>query len=368
MQEQVFINCVPEDFPLAEEIKKRLELAGLPYYVPPANLDPVTQNEMVEKIKGIATAHGCMLCILSNKAVSNSLFISNIQLMCESARTSRVLINYQVEQLENDLSIRLFDSQAYLVKKTGHPSEDISKVIQRIHQILHSPTWNIFQYLSRHISRKALIRLFITTLILGIGGAILFNALQPAPVAPLLPTPTPVVLYVPFSGQSQDLGLTVDVRSVPEYTPDTDPALEAPFSFQPTTILEQQDFSDPTFEHTYDGRKWLFTYMLDDVSSIAVNQTNGVLQLAVAPVGDKQLNMAVSSKYLFNLEQLTLPVFLMSTLGSAGSMESTCPPSLPQACLTLALLSFLPLAVLLLSSSPFLLPPVCPRLTSLSGL
>ena len=78
MQEQVFINCVPEDLPWVGEVKKRLELAGLSFCVPPAALDPVTQNELVEKIRAIAVEHGCMLCILSNRAVTNSLFISNI--------------------------------------------------------------------------------------------------------------------------------------------------------------------------------------------------------------------------------------------------------------------------------------------------
>jgi len=304
MQEQVFINCVPEDLPLLEGIKKRLELAGLPVYVPPAALDPVIQNEMVEKIKGIAAVHGCMLCILSNRAVTNSLFISNIQLMCESARTGRVLVHYQVEPLENDQNIRLFASQAFQVKGSGHPAEDTSKIIRRIHQVLHPPSRNIFQFLSQQLSRKAIIRLFIAALILGVIGSIWFNARKPAPVAPLLSTPTAVVLYDPFSGQSQDAGLTVDARYVPDYRQETDPALEAPFTFQPATILERQDFNDPTFEHTYDGKKWFFSYMLDDMSSIAVNQTNGVLQLAVAPVGDQQLTLDLNSKYLFNLEQL----------------------------------------------------------------
>jgi hypothetical protein len=305
MQEQVFINCVPEDLPFVEEIKKRLELAGLSFYVPTASLDPVTQNELVEKIKSIAPAQGCMLCILSNRAVSNSLFISNIQLMCETARTGRVLVNYQVEPLENDQNIRLFASQAYRVEGSGDPAIDISRIIQRIHQVLQPSSSNILQFLSRNISRKVLIRLSSAALLLGVGGAILFNVLEPAPAAPELPTPTPVVLYVPFSGQSQDIGLTVDARSVPEYKPETDPAQEAPFFFQPATILDQQDFTDPVFEHTYDKQKWLFTFLLDDISSVAVTQTNGVLQLAIAPVGDQLFSNSLHSKYLFNLEQLS---------------------------------------------------------------
>ena len=306
MQEQVFINYAPEDFPLAEEIIKRLELAGLPYYIPPTLLDPVTQNEMVEKIKSIATAHGCMLCILSNRAIKNSLFISNIQLMCESARTNRILVNYQVEQLENDHSIRLFTTQAYQVIKSGHPAKDISRIIQRIHQIIHPPARNIFQFLSRHISRKVLIRLFSIALLLGVGGSILFNALQPASTGPILPNSTPVVIYVPFSGQSQDAGLTVDAPYIPIYKPDSDPAVEAPFSFKPDTILWQEDFNDPNFNDTYNAQRWnINNTWLDNISSIAVNQSNGVLQVAVAPVGDHPITLDLNSKYLFNPNQLT---------------------------------------------------------------
>jgi hypothetical protein len=321
MQEQVFINYAPEDFPLLDEIKKRLELASLPCYIPPPALDPVSQNEMVEKIKTIASSHGCMLSILSNQAVSNSVFISNIQLMCESARTGRVLVNYLLEPLENDQAIRLFASQAYQVIQSKQLARDISRIIQRIHQVLQPGSHNIFHFLSRHISKRAILRLSITALVLGVGGAFLFNLLQPAPTAPLLPTPTPLVMYVPFSGQSQDAGLVVDARSVPEYTPGADPAIEAPFHFQPKVIFDKQDFNDPAFEHTYDGSKWVFTYMLDDVSSMAVTQTNGVLQLAMAPVGDKQFTMELSSKYLYNLEQVNYLAFRFRLEGYQGKVK-----------------------------------------------
>ena len=306
MQEQVFINCVPEDLPFVVEIKKRLELAGLSFYVPPASLDPVTQKGLVDKIKSIAASQGCMLCILSNQAVSNSLFISNIQLMCETARTGRVLVTYQVEPLENDQNIRLFASQAYQVKGSGDPAVDTSRIIQRIQQVLHPPSRNLFKFLSRYISRKVLVRLSSAALLLGVIGAILFNVLQPAPAAPVLPTPTPVVLLVPFSGQSQDAGLTVSTRSVPDYKPETDPALDAPFFFKPANIIEQDDFSNPAFEHTFDEQKWMNNYnRLESAPGTSMKQTNGVLQLAVAPTSDQTAYLILNSKYSFNPQQVT---------------------------------------------------------------
>ena len=132
MPEQIFINCMAEDLPQAEELVKRLEIAGLSYYLQPAQLNPMLQQELVEKIKSVATTNGCMVCILSRNAIANSLFISNIQLMCETARSNRVLVKYPIEELPSDQSIRLFDSQAYQVKNTGRSAEDISAIIQRI--------------------------------------------------------------------------------------------------------------------------------------------------------------------------------------------------------------------------------------------
>jgi hypothetical protein len=306
MTEHIFINFIPDDLPFVEQIKKRLELAGLEYTTPPAKLDPLTQNEMVEKIKSIAASHGCMLSIISNKAVSNSIFISNIQLMCETARTGRVLVNYHLEPLENDQSIRLFASQVYQIMFSKHPAADVSRIIQRIHQVLQPPTRNIFQSLSRHISRRAILRLSITALVLGVGGALLFNLLQPAPAAPLLPTPTPVVMYVPFSGQSQDAGLKVSARAVPVYKPDTDPAGEAPFAFKPAAVLESDDFNDPAYDQIFDDQKWMNNFnRLESAPGTSISQANGVLQLAVAPTGGQTGYLILNSKYSFNPQQVT---------------------------------------------------------------
>lgn len=305
MQEEIFINCVAEDLPYTEEIKKRLEIAGLSYNVQTAQLNPALQEEMVERIKSIAAAHGCMVCILSQKAISNSLFISNIQLMCETARNNRVLIYYQVEQLENDQNVRLFASQAYQVKKTGRASEDVSGIIKRINQIIHPPTRNIITLLSGIISKKTLTWLLIAVVMLGVIASVFVNYSQKTPSAPVQPTSTPALIYTPFSGQSQNRGLTEDVRFVPDYQPAGDPGVEAPFYFKPGAVFEQEDINDPTYEHTYDEQKWSFSNILNDVSSMAVTQTNGVLQMAVAPISDNSLSLVLGSKYSFNLQQVT---------------------------------------------------------------
>ncbi|HVM71494.1 MAG TPA: hypothetical protein VMT91_07020 [Anaerolineales bacterium] len=306
MLEAVFINCIAEDLPIAEGLMERLQLAGVACFIQPARVDPLIQVELVEKIKAIAAAHGCMVNILSNQAVSNSQFISNIQLMCEVARKEKVLVNYLMERLENDAQIRLFSSQASQVKRTARPSEDITRVIRQINRTLHPPAGNLAQLLAGIISRKALTALAIIIIALAAVASAVFNLVRNSSAAPALPTPTPVVIYAPFSEQSQDAGLTVDSRFVPGYRPVGDPAAAAPFSFKPKTILDQEDFSDPVFENTFDGQKWnLNHFMLNDVSSLAVTQTNGVMQMAVAPVGNRVVSLNLESKYLFNPQQVT---------------------------------------------------------------
>jgi hypothetical protein len=304
MSEQVLINCISNDLPQIKTITERLDFAGITFFIAPPVTSPDIQEGLVEKIKGIASARGCMLCILSNESVANSFFISNIQLMCETALAGKVLVFYQVEDLKADQDIRLFSSQALQVGKGNHPEQDITKVIRSIQQIIHPPARNIFHFLSQNLSRKVLIRWLSASLVMGVGGTILFNLLQPRGDVPVLPTPTPLIMYVPFSGQSQDAGLIVDARNVPDYLASNDLAAEAPFYFKPTIILDQQDFNNPDYDHILDGRRWRFSYMLDDVSSIAINQTNGVLQMAVAPVGERTLSLTLHSKYLFNQEQL----------------------------------------------------------------
>jgi len=306
MPEQVFINCVPEDIPLARGIEERLELAGISYYTAPASLSPAIQKEMVEKIQGIAAGSGCMVCILSQKAVVDSLFISNIQLMCETARSKRVLVKYQLEGLASDQSIRLFDLQAYQVKRTKQVFEDVSIIIKRINQIIHPAPRSILQFLSGFISRKALTRLFIAAAVMGVITSLIFNLFQKPATASINPTPTPVMIYTPFHEQSQNAGLQVDARFVPTYKSVGEPAIEAPFYFKPEIILEQEAFTDPAFDNSFDGRKWnLNHFMLDDIASMALTQTNGELQMSVAPTGDNPVSLGLESKYLYNPEQVT---------------------------------------------------------------
>ena len=121
MPEKAIINCMTAEAGLAEEVKRRLELAGIQVYFPPAALTARLQADLVEKIQTIAAGQGCMLCLLSNQAIDNSLFMSNIQLMCESAGSRRVLVTYAVETLENEGAMRLFASQALPVKRGKRP-------------------------------------------------------------------------------------------------------------------------------------------------------------------------------------------------------------------------------------------------------
>jgi hypothetical protein len=306
MPEQVFINCMPEDFPLVEEIKKRLELAGLSYYVAPQTLNAIIQNEIVEKIRNIATTQGCMLCLLSNWAIADSAFVSNIQLMCETVKSKKALVLYSSEQLEDDRAIRLFLPQAHRVKASGQMEADLSRLIQSIRQMIHPPRRNLFQFLSEHFSRQVLVRWSVAALMLGVGGSLLYNLAKPGAKASFTPTPTPVVMLVPFSDQSINAGLDVTSARPPENKPRSDPAVEAPFAYKPAVIVEQDDFDKPAFNGDYDRGKWMvYDNRLEGIPDIFAAQQNGVLNLDVAPVPDRQAYLALDGRYMFNPRQVT---------------------------------------------------------------
>ena len=139
----------------------------------------------------------------------------------------------------------------------------------------------------------------------GVITSLVFGYIRNVPSGSVHPTPTLVLIYTLFIPQSQDAGLTVDARFVPGNTAVADPETEAPFHYKPKTVLEREDFKDPAFDNSFDGRKWnLNHFMLDDIASMAVTQTNGVLQMAVAPTGNQPVSLTLESKYLFNPEQV----------------------------------------------------------------
>ena len=322
MPDQVFINCLPDDKPIADEIEKRLKLTGISYYTSPAEPDPNLQKEMVEKIQEIAATKGCMVCIITQKAVTNSLFISNIQLMCETARNARVVVKYPIEEVENDQGIRLFDSQAYQVRKSRRAEEDISAIIQRINQIINPPDRNLWQIISRIISRKALTVLLIAVALMAVVGTVLFNFVHQAPRAAVLPTLTPVLIYVPFSGQSQNAGLRVYAQNVPFNKPTSDPAAEAPFAFKPAHVLMEDNFNNPAFDGSYDGEKWANDYnRLQSALGLAMYQANGVLQVAVASTGEQEGSVDLVSKYMFTLQQMTYLGYRFRLNGYQGVIQ-----------------------------------------------
>jgi hypothetical protein len=217
-----------------------------------------------------------------------------------------VLVNYTVEALESDQNILLFASQAYQVKNTGNGSSDISIIIKRINLIIHPPARNVFQILSGIISKKVLVRLAIAVGLVGIFAVLFKNYVQGSSAAANLRTPTPVLIYAPFSGQSQNAGLSVDTSQPPDFKPEGDPAVEAPFAFKPAQIYMQDDFNNPAFDNSYDGHKWMNNYnRLESAPGTVIRQANGVLQLTVAPTGEQQTYMDLQSKYMFSPQKIT---------------------------------------------------------------
>lgn len=317
MTEKVFINYVPDDIDVARSVKKQLEQVGISCYLPPTETNPVVNLEIVEKIKQIGGDQGCMLFIFSEKASASSVFISNIQLMSEVAGKNRVLIRYQVEDVKNDQQVRLFYSQAHHIINRNDLVNETAQIIRWVNKIteqeMQPVSKNPLRILFQTISKNVIIGLVVAVIFVSVAAAVIYNlinpfastSVQPTPVVLPTLTPTPVVMYVPFSGESKDSGLSVDARFVPSYLPEKDPAMEAPFSYKPKYILVQDDFSDPKYENSYNGAIWAVNWGLDEIGSMDVSQMNGILQLAVAPQLERQTELRLDSRLLYTPDQCT---------------------------------------------------------------
>ena len=303
---ELYINCLLEDLPRLEALLRRLELAQVAVHLPASELSPQTQAGMVETIRQVAASGGGMVCVLTGRAMQDSLFISNIQLMCESTRSRKALIFFPLEKLEDESAIRLFAPQALRVHFTGQAQKDDAAAFRAIRQVLQPSRPGLFAFLSGHFARATLLRLLIAALVLGVGAAVVSNAFAKWQAPPPLPTPTPVVMLAPFKGQSLQTGLNVDPGKPPAYKPETDPAVEAPFSQTPAAILEQDTFHDPAFDGDLDHDQWLEDYgQIEGLANAYVRQGDGVLNMQVAPESGRQAFAVLNDKFLINMEQVT---------------------------------------------------------------
>lgn len=302
----LFINCMSQDQPRFEPLRLRLLQAGIPFHLPPPVTSPQVQQEVVETIRQTAISGGGMVCLLSQAALADPAYISNIQWMCENARSRKALIFFPLERLGDNQSIRLFAPQAIQVRPSRRPETDLRRLTRAIHTVLNPRPAGLFGYLSAQFSPRLLRSLLIATLVVGIVSAATHVALNSRPSGPIPPTPTPVVMLPPFSGESITAGLEVDPGNPPEQAPDTAPEKAAPFTFQPAAVISRQTFDEDTYDGDFDRRAWMVAdNRMEGQYGVYARQRDGVLNLQLAPVPGRQVFGTLDSTHLFKLQDLS---------------------------------------------------------------
>ena len=124
-KKQVFINYIPEDRVVAEQIRDWLTAEGIVC----AMLTEVDSLEahfrVVAQVEDTIEAKGALVVVLSKAALKSCWLISNAQYSCELAARRPVLVVYQIEDLPQDHPLALYYAQAAVIhasKKVADPS------------------------------------------------------------------------------------------------------------------------------------------------------------------------------------------------------------------------------------------------------
>ena len=283
-EQQVFINFVPQDLETAHQIREKLEAENISCYMLPAVEDMETHFKVVLQIESMIDAKGAIVTIVSREALKNNWIISNAQYSCELAGRRTMLVIYQIEEIPQNNPLALYYAQAAVINASRKTDTSFSKLVNNVKRILQrTDVPDTFR--PRRIPQKIIKRIVVITavlgMLLGIGNYFLqmiseANRNLPQVIA------TPVIFDDPFSGESLDQGIIIDRRYVPESMPPGNPQAEAPFHFQPEYIYKRFSFDNPALENVNaidEGS----SPPIPDAGQYIIQQTNGVLQYAIAP-------------------------------------------------------------------------------------
>ncbi len=299
MSEAIFINCIADDRPLAEALAGELARAGLACCLPPSELTVQANNAMVATIRRIAEQNGILIALLSPAAEQDAVFLSNLQLMSEAAHTRQALLIVRIGVQHQERALQLFYSQALVLRVGQNPQQHLARIVHHAQQLLGQATAPQPQ---RRLNPLLGWLLALLVILLSLVAAAQYTRPRSPTTQPTV-TATPVLLYIPFGEQTNDMGLEVDVRSLPPDPPPTD-AAQAAFAFSSPVLLELQDFSNPAMDGSYDGSAWNINYdSFADIERFAVLQSDGVLRVAIAPQA-QQSDFTLFSRYGFSLQQL----------------------------------------------------------------
>jgi hypothetical protein len=286
-EQTIFINTVLQDSQIARQIQDQLKIEDIPCYLPPQVTNLKDHYEVVNQIEAMVTNQSVMVVVLSQAALDNPWFVSNVQYACELAGRRTVLVILQIDDVPKDNPIGLYYAQAALLKATNQAELPLKKLISMIKRVLHRKDMpNTFH--QRRLPKKVIGWAFGIAVIgaFALGVSSYFLPWYSDLMSPRLPPiATPVIFEDPFSGESIDRGITVDRRSLPEMPPSGVPQTEAPFFFQPAFIHKRFSFDDPALENLdvlnigsqYGNRS------VTPKDQTASRQIQGSLQVSLAP-------------------------------------------------------------------------------------
>jgi hypothetical protein len=305
--ETVFINCIPEDRPLAEQIQSKLAESGISAYLPDEAVSLQKVDEIVNKLASIRDESGIMLVLLSKRSLQDNLIISNTQYFCELTGRRRVLVICKVDDLSGDNAISFYYPRSSMVNLSQNRETGIQKAVINVKRLLGIEVPKIV--LSKQLNRRAvtswLTIIAIIAFLAGIGSFFYHHYLEQQRLieAAEAAAQAPVVINDPFAGESIDQGLVVDKRSLPVYQATDRPEQRAPFHYEPAATQKRITFKDPKFENSLD-------YSVIGVQNVSIreedlrsiSQQNGVLHLAATMSDQGVEEIYAPVNHLFSLE------------------------------------------------------------------
>lgn len=293
----VFLNFVPEDQAIAERIRNALNTTHIPVYVPPQNTGKDAILEITNQIEALAKNEGIMLVILSRHAIHNSLFISNIQYLCELTKERMALLVFQIEDLPGDNAVALYSSQAFLLRTEQDSRKDLDKIITRVERMLGIEEPPLLERFP--ITQKVIKRVFVWVAIFVFIVAIISYFF---PIFDKKNDSMTQLTMEPFSGESVEQGLIVDRRFAPAYNYDGDPAAEAPFSYNPVYLFKTLTFDDPQYENLFDGTS-MYESSANQITENdlwILKQSKGVFQISSSAQDNQRRNPTIQFNYYFD--------------------------------------------------------------------
>lgn len=305
--EKIFINCTEKNRELAEQIREELLRQGIPVYLPSEQLNADGMIEIVEKMEHIAHDGGIMLVILSSGAVQGDLFVSNVQFMCEAAEERRVLLVYRVGEIEDDASIALYLSQSVMVRAGKEDTPDFSALIMQARRLLRMERSR--SLIPKRMEKRTVSKIFFITAIaafvLGIGWYVIRSS-QTHTTEPDILIPTPIAMQIPLNTENIEQEMVVEKESRSfDFEVQGNPAIDAPFHFQPAFIQKTISFDDPQYDQSANSKDILNNVqgIADSGERMSLLQKDDVLQISYL-VPEHSVNRETLSfriKHLFAL-------------------------------------------------------------------